>query len=299
MMSRTGEGYAEQMSNADPATVRGFGEEWAHYDQGDLPPDERRRQFERYFSVFPWETLPTDAAGFDVGCGSGRWAREVAPRVGHLHCIDASGQALAVARANLAGLDNCEFHEAAFGRIPLIDDSMDFGYSLGVLHHVPDTEAALAECVRKVKPGGPFLVYLYYDLETRPAWFRAIWKACDVARRGICRLPFRGRVMVTALIAATIYWPLARLALLGERVRLNVSNIPLSFYRDKAFYWMRTDALDRFGTRLEKRYSRGEVEQLMTAAGLTDIAISDGEPYWCAVGRRAASHQPLRPEAAL
>ena len=39
------------MSNADARTVRGFGEEWSHFDQSQLPPDERRRQFDQYFSV--------------------------------------------------------------------------------------------------------------------------------------------------------------------------------------------------------------------------------------------------------
>ena len=49
---------------------------------------------------------------------------------------------------------------------------MDFGYSLGVLHHLEDTQAGMAACVRKLKPGAPFLVYIYYALENRPIWFR-------------------------------------------------------------------------------------------------------------------------------
>ena len=49
---------------------------------------------------------------------------------------------------------------------------------------------------------------------------------------------------------------------------------------------MRTDALDRFGTRLEQRFSRNEIERMMTAAGLTDIVFSEREPYWVACGRK-------------
>ena len=274
------------MKNADEATVRGFGEEWTHFDQSELPAEERHRQFELYFSVFPWTQIQPDAVGFDMGCGSGRWAQEVAPSVGRLHCIDGSRAALNVARTNLKGVANCEFHEATFGSIPLSDGSMDFGYSLGVLHHVPDTEAALAECVGKLKVGAPFLVYLYYDLEDRPGWFRLIWRMCDAGRQVISRLPFRPRVIVTTAIAVLVYWPLARISALAKRAGLSVSRIPLSSYRDKTFYWMRTDAFDRFGTRLEKRYSRQEVIQLMEFAGLERIHVSDDEPYWCAVGSR-------------
>jgi hypothetical protein len=50
---------------------------------------------------------------------------------------------------------------------------------------------------------------------------------------------------------------------------------------------MRTDALDRFGTRLEQRFTRTEIRGIMEAAGLVDIRFSDAPPFWCAVGRRA------------
>ena len=53
-----------------------------------------------------------------------------------------------------------------------------------------------------------------------------------------------------------------------ERLGADVADWPLSTYRDKSFYTMRTDALDRFGTRLERRFSRAEIETMMHAAGL-------------------------------
>ena len=156
------------MANLDADTVAGFGDEWTRFDQSALPEDERKAVFALYFRVFPWEALPPAATGFDLGCGSGRWACEVAPRVGTLHCVDASSAAVKVARKNLAGYDNCIFHVAGVDRIPLPDGSMDFGYSLGVLHHVPDTQAALRACVAKLKPGAPFLIYLYSAFRQSP-----------------------------------------------------------------------------------------------------------------------------------
>jgi hypothetical protein len=50
---------------------------------------------------------------------------------------------------------------------------------------------------------------------------------------------------------------------------------------------MRTDALDRFGTRLERRMTQGEIKGLMETAGLTDICFRDAVPFWCALGRKA------------
>jgi SAM-dependent methyltransferase len=273
-------------TNIDQQTVEDFGREWKQFDQSTLSPAEHRRLFEGYFRIFPWRELPRGASGFDAGCGSGRWAKLVAPRVGVLHCIDASRAALEVAERNLRELKNCRFHCASIGELPLEDGSMDFGYSLGVLHHMPETEAGLASCVRKLKPGAPFLLYLYYAFDNRSRLFRSIWRVSDLARRGIARLPFPLKYGLTQLIAGAVYYPAARAALVAERAGMRVDALPLSIYRHHSFYVMRTDALDRFGTRLERRFTRAQIGRMMEGAGLERISFSPEAPYWCAVGYR-------------
>jgi SAM-dependent methyltransferase len=270
--------------NLDERVVADFGREWQTYDQSAVPDEELRRQFERYFTVFPWAALPPEAVGFDAGCGSGRWARFVAARVGRLHCIDASAEAVQVAERTLAAVANCEFHVASVGDLPLAAESMDFGYSLGVLHHVPDTVSALQTCVSKLRPGAPFLVYLYYDIGHRPWWLRILFHAVTAARLRISAWPHRSKLAVTNAIAYVVYLPLARAARLGEHLGLAVEEWPLSFYRDRSMYTLRTDALDRFGTRLERRFTKDEVVSMLEDAGLTDIVVSPTAPYWCAVG---------------
>ena len=143
------------MSNVDEATVHGFGREWQAFDQTGMSDDEARRTFNDYFSIFDFANL---GEGFDLGCGSGRWAKLVAPRVEHLHCIDPS-DAIEVASANLAGQGNVTFHRADADHIPLADGSQSFGYCLGVLHHIPDPERALRNAVAKLRPGAQFLLY--------------------------------------------------------------------------------------------------------------------------------------------
>lgn len=269
--------------NLDPATVKSFGDEWSRFDQSAIEGAEADAIFDEYFAVFPWSALPNNASGFDMGCGSGRWARLMAPKVGHLHCIDPSS-ALEVAKRSLADRDNVSFHQASVDDGALPANSQDFGYSLGVLHHVPDTGAALRSCVIMLKPGAPFLLYLYYAFDNRPAAFRFAWRCSDYIRRGVRRMHPRLKHGVTDVIACVVYWPLAKLALLGEKLGMDVSNIPLSYYRKHSFYTMRTDSRDRFGTPLEQRFNRAEIERMMRAAGLADIRFSDDAPYWCAVG---------------
>ena len=273
--------------NWDVRTIDGFGREWSRFDQ-DCVQEESFALFEQYFSIFPWSSVPPDAVGFDLGCGSGRWARYVAPKVRRLHCIDPSRDALQVSRRNLQQHDNCEFWHGTIETVPLADGSMDFGYAIGVLHHIPDTAAALSACARKLKPGAPFLVYIYYALENRSWWYRALWLATILPRKLISRLPFSLRCRVTDVIAALVYWPLARAGLLLEKAGLDPDRVPLSAHRHLSFYSMRTNALDRFGTQLEQRFTRAEIEAMMRNADLEDIRFRESAPFWCAVGSKAA-----------
>jgi len=269
--------------NLDADTVKSFGDEWSRFDQSDLSADEAGRMFDDYFAIFPWDKLSDSATGFDMGCGSGRWAKLMAPRVGHLHCIDPSS-ALDVARKALASAANVTFHCASVDEAPLPPGSQDFGYSLGVLHHVPDTASAIRECVALLKPGAPFQIYLYYAFENRSLVFKLTWRCSDLLRRVICRLPSKLKHVVTDLLAALAYYPLARSSLLAERIGCKVASIPLSYYRNHSFYTMRTDSRDRFGTPLEQRFTRSAIAAMLDAAGLDDVRFSERAPYWCAVG---------------
>jgi hypothetical protein len=89
--------------------------------------------------------------------------------------------------------------------------------------------------------------------------------------------------LICDIIALFVYYPLARFAKLAERVGISVNNLPLAQYRHTSFYTMRTDALDRFGTRLEKRFSKAEIEEMMKQCELDNISFAD-TAFWTAVG---------------
>ena len=272
------------MKNINTKVVDGFGDEWSSFDQSILDKTESRDLFNRYFNIFPSELLKQDKIGIDIGCGSGRWAKHVAPLVGKLYCIDASVKALEVARKNLVKSNNCVFKNLSTDSLKSLDKDFDFGYSLGVLHHIPDTQKALSDSVSVLKKGAPFLLYLYFAFDNKPAWYRLIWRASELFRYIISRSPFYIKIIITNFIASLIYFPLARGALLLEKIGIDLDNVPMSSYKETSFYTMRTDALDRFGTRLEQRFTREEVYNMMTNAGLINIEFSENVPYWTAVG---------------
>ena len=68
--------------------------------------------------------------------------------------------------------------------------------------------------------------------------------------------------------------------------RSNTSSFPLTFYKDLPFYSMRTDSLDRFGTPLEQRFTKKEIEDMMEEAGFINVTFMEEEPFWVCVGHK-------------
>ena len=127
---------------------------------------------------------------------------------------------------------------------------------------------------------------------TGPQWYRTVWALSNGIRVVMSRLPHGLRKIVSEIIAATVYWPLARFAALLSRFGVSAASLPLSWYADKSFYVMRTDAYDRFCTQLEKRFTSVDIEQMLLSAGFEKIRFSESPPYWCAVGIRSRHGLP-------
>ena len=271
------------MKNFDKKTVKSFGDEWTHFDQSGMNNKEAYKIFKSYFSIFPFDKLSKSAEGFDMGCGSGRWAKFVAPKVGLLHCVDPS-IAIKVAQKNLKKFKNINYHKKSLDKSGLKEKSQDFGYSLGVLHHVPNTKSAINSCVKLLKPGAPFLLYIYYSFDNRPTWFKFVWMISNLLRLAINRLPKFFNFLICDIIAIFIYYPIARFILLIKKIGIDFKNFPLYSYHSRSFYVMRTDSRDRFGTPLEKRFTKKQILKMMKESGLEKIKFKNSIPFWTAMG---------------
>lgn len=270
--------------NVDHATVNHFGEEWTSFTQArGWGAEGLDKVFAQYFAPLPKGALHPNAVVGDFGAGSGRWAVRVAPLVAHLYVLEPSPAAMSVARQNLALFENVTYVSEPIGGPSIPTGQLDVAYSLGVIHHVPDALRALRDVRKTLKPGGIFLGYLYYALENRPRWFRVIWRASDIVRARVSQLPPARKSRATEAAALMVYWPLARTARLLSKVGVPVVQFPLSQYADKSLYVMRNDALDRFGTPLEQRFTRPQIAGMLERAGfdVSTLAFSEGEPFWC------------------
>ena len=270
----------------DEATIRSFGEEWEKFNVFD--EGEVQRAGDEYFDIVPAALLGPSVVAMDLGCGSGRWTRYLSSKVGHIDSIDPSEAVLHAARTH-GDLKNVRWTQAGVDNIPFADGTFDLIICLGVLHHVPDTRGAIGKAAAKLRPGGHMLLYLYYALDGRGAAYRALFHLSDLFRRIIHRLPGPLKRLVCDAMAIFVYWPLRSLARIARAISGPEGwwrRLPLSHYHDKSMLVLRNDALDRFGTPLEQRFTKEQIYSMMRQAGLEDIRFSDRTPFWHAIGRK-------------
>ena len=99
-----------------------------------------------------------DVAGvsvLDVGCGKGAFSRRLMSAGAKVSGIDITDEFVEVAARNVPA---AEFKAASATDIPFESGSFDLVFCFEVLEHVPDTEKAIAEMVRVLKPGGRILI---------------------------------------------------------------------------------------------------------------------------------------------
>jgi len=279
--------YDIPVDNIDPKTVASFGEEWTAFH--DFSAKDIQSLGDKYFDIVSSSMLNENSNVIDIGCGSGRFILYLKGRYHRITGIDPS-DAILVADKLLGSEPDIDLVKTSTDNLPFPDDHFDFGYSLGVLHHIPDTQKALVDCVKKIKPGGYFLLYLYYNLDNRSFLAKVLFHCSNLLRMIISRIPKGLKKFSCDLLAVLLYLPfvgfchLLRWAGVPLRIR---KYFPLQAYEDQRFYIFRNDCYDRFGTPLEKRFSRKKMAEMMKSAGLTDIRFSENIPFWHAVGKKA------------
>jgi SAM-dependent methyltransferase len=259
-----------------------FGEEWQSFSE-ILP--EHEKEFRQYFDLVDLGTL-ANARICDLGCGIGRWSHFMKDRCREMVLLDFS-EAIFVARENLRGASNALFFLGDLRRMPFRDDFADFLFTLGVLHHLPS--GALEEVLALSRCAPTLLVFLYYALDNRPAFWRGLLSAVTRVRLALSRTEGpRLRSVATWAFTIGVYLPLISLGHAMRPLGL-ASKVPLyDFYRGKSLRRIRQDVYDRFFTRIEQRFRKEEILALRDT--FREVVVSDDPPYWHFLCRR----EPIR-----
>jgi SAM-dependent methyltransferase len=251
---------------------RSFSEEWQTY--GSILP-EHDEEFAAYFDIVDLASL-RDSLVVDLGCGSGRWSAKLAPHVGTIALVDFS-DAIFVARENLSDAPNAVFFRGDVTNLPFVDDSVDFLFSLGVLHHLDRPCLPVARDLMRLGPRGLF--YLYYGLDNRPDYYRKLLAVVTASRRSLGRVKSeKSRRRISRALALAVYRPMVGIGALADKAGVNAP-VPLyDSYKGKSVDRIEQDAYDRFFTSIEQRVSRQEIEECF--AGVGEVTVSESEPFW-------------------
>ena len=247
-------------------TQESFGYEWTHFN--DWRPSGESN-FHDYFEGVALESLAGRTV-LDAGCGMGRHARQIAAYAEQVVAVDFS-RAIDQASRNMRDLVNVDCLQADLLALPLAEGSFDFVYSIGVLHHIADTERALAGLVHTVSPGGRLRVYLYWK---RHGWQGRLLDLVTLVRRATVRFPLPMLRALCWCLSVVLYGlvvlPYRALWALGLRRH---HQWPLFVYTKYPFNVLYNDQFDRFSAPIEKRYDADEVRRLLESAGLTDVSV--------------------------
>ena len=160
-------------SRAHDRTRESFGLQWTTYDV--LRPEEDEATFGAKTGFRP-EQLEGKVV-LDAGCGSGRYSA-VAARWGAKVISFDLGRAVERARENVKDCGDVHLMQADVFKLPLPPAAFDYIFSIGVLHHTPNTRKAFLRLLPLLKRGGRIAVWLYKKRD-------ALYEAVNMILRGI------------------------------------------------------------------------------------------------------------------
>ncbi len=258
-------------------TARSFAFEWSNF--GSI-----REEWEKNFLDYMHPHQPGFFRGIrvlDAGTGSGRHARQAALFGATVAAVDL-GASIDVARKNVP--DDVLTVQTDLEALPFEQRSFDLVMSIGVLHHLPDTRAALKYLVDFAKPGGRVRVYLYWQPVRR--WHRVVLRGVEAARVVTTRLPYPALKALCYPLSAVL-WFLVVLPYRWFRdtpyLARVVDGLPLQAYADYPFGVLVNDQFDRFSAPIERRFTADEVRDMMRDAGLEQIVV-EPNAGWIAEG---------------
>ena len=245
----------------EDAYADAFALEWHAFRTAHLDSftglDYLDRQFKEFID-FPAEALAGKLV-LDAGCGLGRFSEVVLNYGGIVVAVDLSG-AIDAARQNLGHRENIHFLQADIFKLPFRDETFDFAYSWGVLHHTPDPPLAFQSLPPLVRPGGKLMTMIYANYN------KAYLATTEFYRHLTTRLPKR-LLLKLCYIAVPLYY-VGKTPLIGPFVTRIL--IPVSV-RPPTHRWRVGNTFDLYSPKYAFTYDHVEVHRWYEHAGLTRI----------------------------
>jgi len=200
-----------------------------------------------------------DKIVLDAGCGMGRFMEVVQPYAKEVIGIDLSF-AVDSAYENLKKFDNVHIIQADVFNLPLKNNTFDYIYSIGVLHHTPDTKKAFMNLPCLLKSGGEIAIWVYSD-ET--SYTQII---TDFYRLFTVHLPKKLLWYLSHLAIPFYYFK--KIPKVGALINLV---FPMSSHSD--WKWRVLDTFDWYSPKYQHKHSYREIINWFKEAGLKDVEL--------------------------
>lgn len=197
----------------------------------------------------------------DAGCGTGRYMEIAAQMGAEVIGVDLS-YAVDAAYANMGSRKGIHIVQVDLRKMPFRPASFDAIYSLGVLHHTPDTREAFLSLPPMLKPGGTLAIWVYVSAGDYS-------RNLDRVRSVTVHLP---SLFLYGLcwIAVPVLHSMARLPVL-RRVS---AKVPTSDQR-RGLTWDVLDTFDLWSPRYQWKHTEPEVRGWFETAKLRDVSVLD------------------------
>jgi len=184
------------------------------------------------------------------------WGRLQRPPDG----FDGVRRAVEAAQRNIGRRENVNIAQADIFQLPFRDETFDFIFSIGVLHHTPSTKAAFDRLPRLLRKDGRIAIWVYTSYSATQ------WRFSDLYRRFTPRIP--KRILHALCYAAVPLYFVYKIPIAGLFFRwiLPVSNHPRS-------EWRVLDTFDWYSPKYQWKHSYEEVFPWFEENGLTSIKV--------------------------
>ena len=235
-----------------------FGFQWNHFAKSQLDSANGTTRSRDTFlekTGFALEELRGKRI-LDAGCGMGRFAEIVAAAGAEVHAVDLSA-AVDAAHDNLDGRGNITFYQADILNLPFAEGTFDYIYSIGVLHHTPNTRRAFQRLAPLLRPGGRIAIWVY-STKLR------LMIGSEIIRPLTSRLP-KPLLLELCRIAKPLYH-VHRLPVVGLATS---ALLPTSLNAEPEWRWL--DTFDWYSPRYQFKHTNDEVAGWFREAGLIDL----------------------------
>lgn len=159
--------YKKDARKKEEQTQKVYGNLWDNFDHKVYTKEAKNIVEQRFkYSNFDFSSLK-DKTILDLGCGSGRYTIALAllTNAKMVHGVDLGETSFDNAQKIIEQLNlkNIKFDKGNCLQLPYEDNSFDFVFCNGVLHHTKDMEKGIQEFYRVLKPGCQGFLYLYAE----------------------------------------------------------------------------------------------------------------------------------------